>query len=173
MHLEKRFRKILPLIGFFLALWCNNSPALPDDAKQPISIESDHAERNEKQGVTIYQGAVLIRQGSIRIEADTVSIYNRGERVVRIVCQGNLARYEQQTQDSNKPMVAYARTIEYSVAKDAITLSSMASLEQDGAIISGERIQYDIKRDVVTAKGSNTGNRRIQVVIPPEALESE
>ncbi len=162
----------LVIVGYLmLALLSPACFGLTGDSTQPIHIESDRAERNEKQGVTIYQGSVIINQGSIRIEADIVSIYNKGDRVQRIVCQGNLARYEQRPSRSEAPMIAYAKTIEYSIAADAITLISMASLEHDGATITGDRIQYDLKNEVVKAKGDSTGRQRIQMVIPPEALE--
>lgn len=166
-----RLNKLLILLSLLATLWPSVSMGLAGDTKQPIHIESDRAERNERKGITIYQGSVIIRQGTIRIEADTVSIYDTGERVEKIVCQGDLARYEQQVGDSQAPVIAYAKTIEYSIAADTISLIRMASLEQEGATITGEQIHYDLKNEVVKAKGDQTGKQRIQMIIPPQALE--
>ena len=52
--------------------------ALPDDREKTISIESDSAERNEKTGLTVYQGNVIISQGSILIEADKITLHYQG-----------------------------------------------------------------------------------------------
>lgn len=163
--------KLLFAASLLIAFWSPLGFGLSGDTRQPIHIESDRAERNEKQNVIVYQGSVIIRQGSIRIESDTVSIYNKGERVDRIICLGDPARYEQRPDQSQAPIVAHAKTIEYSVSADSITLIGSARLEQEGATITGERIEYDLKNEVVKAKGDQTGQRRIQMVIPPEALK--
>ena len=42
---------------------------------QPITVESDRAERNERTGLTQYSGNVIISQGSLIIDANTVEIH--------------------------------------------------------------------------------------------------
>ncbi|TNE78277.1 MAG: lipopolysaccharide transport periplasmic protein LptA, partial [Gammaproteobacteria bacterium] len=87
------FRLLLMLL---LALPAPLSFALPSDASQPIKIESDRAERNDKKGTTVYEGSVVIRQGTIKIRADKVIVYTERNQVDRIVCIGKPAHYQQQ-----------------------------------------------------------------------------
>ena len=57
--------------------------ALPDDRDQPIHITADKALRDEKKGVTIYSGNVQMVQGSLELEADTLTIYPHLRRMLR------------------------------------------------------------------------------------------
>jgi lipopolysaccharide export system protein LptA len=46
-------------------------------------------------------------------------------------------------------------------------------LSRDGTIIKGDSIDYDIDKQTWKAKGDNQGQqKRIQLVIPPSALQS-
>ncbi|MDG1322270.1 MAG: LptA/OstA family protein, partial [Porticoccaceae bacterium] len=63
--------------------------ALSSDRAQPISISADYAERNELTGLTQYRGNVIIRQGSILIDAEEVTIHYEGDTVSRILCLGS------------------------------------------------------------------------------------
>ena len=159
---------------FLLAIlwgWPQLVLALPSDRQKPIVIESDRAQHNEQTGVTVYQGSVVITQATIRIMADKFSVNSLGNKVTKIVCTGKPAHYQQQPRPDAKLVTARANTIEYHLSKDAVTLLGAASLEQEGSTLKGERINYDLQAELVEATGSATGNRRIQMVIPPQTPE--
>ena len=141
--------------------------SLPEDREQPIHIESNQAERNEKAGTTVYEGKVIIRQGTILIRADKVTVFSSEAGVSKIICLGKPAHYQQLPKKDSSLVLASGNTIEYLPAYDKIQLMHNASLEQDGTVITGERIDYDVTAEVLKAKSDNTGNTRIQMVIPP------
>ena len=155
------------LLAFMLALPAPLAISLPSDANQPIKIESDRAERNDKKGTTVYEGSVIIRQGTIKIRADKVIVYTERGQVDRIVCIGKPAHYQQQPKPQDSLLLASADTIEYYLAADRIDLLKNASLKQNGTTITGEKINYDLKAEVVKASSSDTSKERIQMVIPP------
>ena len=70
-----RFDNPIPLF-FSLALACASSVAmaLPSDREQPIRVQADSAELDERQGVAVYRGSVVITQGTLKITGDTVTI---------------------------------------------------------------------------------------------------
>jgi len=138
-----------------------------NDVDQTIFIESDIAERNEKTGLTQYSGNVIIRQGSLIIDANTVDVYYKDNRVSRILCNGNPASYQQKT-SSEGQILARAGSIEYLPADKAINLKTDAALSKNGTLIKGDSINYDIASETWRAKGDNQSNqKRIQLVIPP------
>jgi len=140
---------------------------LIDDNNQAITIESDAAERNENTGLTQYSGNVIIRQGSLIVDADSVEVHYRDDRVNRILCFGNPASYQQKTQSGGQ-ILARAGTIEYFPANKIINLKTDASLSKNGTLIKGDSINYDIAAETWRAKGDNQSNqKRIQLVIPP------
>lgn len=161
---------VLAIAGTALALPCL---ALPDDRQQPISIESDYAERNEKTGRTVYRGNVVISQGSVLIEADEITLHVDNNKINRIECEGTPASYQQKPEIDGAIMIARANHIDYLPATNKLTLKQNAMLSRDGTIIKGDSIDYDINKQTWKAKGDNQGQqKRIQLVIPPSALQS-
>ena len=157
-----------------ILLLCSvSAQALPDDRQQPITIESDSAERNEQSGLTQYLGNVVIHQGSVLIDADRVTIHYKDNKVSRIVSLGSPASYQQQPQAEGGMVIARGEVIEYRLADDQINLKNNASLSLNGTLIKGEHITYDLKNETWTAKGGDRANqKRIQLVIPPSTQEN-
>jgi len=140
--------------------------ALPEDRNQPIEIEADEAMRDDARGLTVYEGNVVITQGTILIRADKVSIFGDGRQVKRVVGEGRPAHYEQVPEAGKPPVVARARTISYELGAEKIILTRDASLNQEEATLTGERIEYDLRQEIIRAQGGKD-NQRIRMVIPP------
>jgi lipopolysaccharide export system protein LptA len=144
--------------------------ALPDDRDQPIHISADKALRDEKQGFTIYSGNVQMEQGSMRLEADKLTIYHLTDDVERIVAEGRPAKMQQQPELDKAVVHAHADVIEFFRSEDRVHLQTNARIEQDGAVVSGDSIDYFIAEELVKADSDQAveGNR-VNVVIPPSA----
>jgi lipopolysaccharide export system protein LptA len=142
--------------------------ALPDDRDQPIHITADKALRDDKLGVTVYTGNVQMDQGSIRITADTLTIYHITEEADKIVAEGRPAKMQQQPELDEGPVHAHADVIEYFRDEERVHLQSNARVEQDGSVVAGDSIDYLIAEQLVKADSDQTleGNR-VQVIIPP------
>lgn len=141
--------------------------AMAENFKEPIIIESDLAERNEKTGLTQYKGNVVIQQGSMVIDANEVTIFYESDDVGRIVCKGKPASFQQSDQAGDR-VLARAETIEYKPGTELVNLKTNASLSHKGTQIKGDSINYDLRNESWKAKGDNQSTqKRIQLVIPP------
>ena len=169
-----RLVKTLPfLLGLGAALGSVNALALPTDRDQPIHIQSDDAQLDDKQGVAVYTGSVVITQGSMKITGNKVTVTRAANGDVDVfTAVGNLAYYEQKPA-VDKPIVqAYGVTIQYFASQDRIVLIDKAKVINDGNTSEGEKIVYDTVRQVVNA-GRATGTKitaprpRIDMVIQP------
>ncbi len=146
--------------------------ALPEDRDQPIRIEADEALRDEKQGFTRYRGNVRMDQGTLRIEADVVTIYHVEQDADKIVAQGKPARMQQQPEPEKGLIKAEAETIEYYKNEDRVQLLDSARIQQDGSTVTGDSIEYLIGMQRVRADSDrDRGDSRVQVVIPAQAIE--
>ena len=161
--------RLLPwLAGLFACMMAGPLLALPNDRHQAIEIESREAIREETKGLTIYTGDVTITQGSIKIQADQVTVHSVNNSVNHIVCTGRPASYQQRPKADSGLVVARGNTIQYNLDTDVILLMGNAALEQEEATLNGERIEYDLKQEVIRARGgTESGNERIRMVIPP------
>jgi len=158
---------------FAVLLLPSTLSAMPEDSNQSIVVESDSAERNEKTGLTHYSGNVVIRQGSMTIDANEVAVHYRDNRVDQIICRGNPASY-QQVGNNGMAVLARAETIEYLPLEKLVNLKKNASLSRNGTLIKGDSINYDLSNETWRAKGDNKSNqKRIQLVIPPPQQKSD
>lgn len=146
--------------------------ALPSDRNQPIRISSDTAELDEKQGVSVYRGRVRITQGSMLIRGDKVTVEADDDGIRKMIAVGQPARYEHKP-SANQPLVkAQGQVIQFLSDKNQVVILKGAKLEQDDNIFQGDRINYDIKKQLVKAHskgGTQTGStsQRVEIVIQP------
>lgn len=144
--------------------------ALPEDRKQPVEVTADSAERDERAGTTTYSGRVLIVQGTIRIEADTVVLKSNGSKLQHMQASGAPATFQQQPEPDKGLVTARGKRIDYNVAEEHVILLDDASMEQDGSTVNGDRIDYFVSKQLVKAGAApDQPQRRVRVVIPPEA----
>lgn len=159
------FAIALPLAVASLAAF-----ALPEDRHQPIHIQSDRATYDQRLGRTIYEGAVELTQGTLRILAEKLTVQtNRNNEVEWLEAEGAPAHFEQQPNIDEELLTARAKFVRYSAHDHHVLLLRDAWLEQSGATMSGNRIDYDMEREVVKAQGGTGSTQpRIQMVIPPQ-----
>ena len=170
-----RFVNPLPLlISLGLAAASSTSWALPSDRDQPIRVQADSAELDDKQGVAVYRGSVVITQGSLKITGDTVTLtQNQTGDLEVFTAVGKPAYYEQQPSADKQIVKAYGLTIQYYASKERIVLIDQAKVIQEGNTFEGEKIVYDTQRQIVNA-GRATGAQvstprpRIDMIIQPK-----
>ncbi|MBB3104689.1 lipopolysaccharide transport periplasmic protein LptA [Azomonas macrocytogenes] len=161
------------LIGLTALLASNCIMALPEDRKQPIRVQADSAELDDKQGVAVYRGSVVIIQGTMKITGDTVTVTQDSNGEVKVFTSvGKPAYYEQKPAPDKAIVKAYGLTIQYFADNNRIVLIDDARVEQDGNTFQSEKIVYDTQRQIVNAgraKDSKiTAPRpRIDMVIQP------
>lgn len=169
------------LAGLFVLCSAASAYALPDDWQQEMVILSDHAELDRKAGVVIYEGNVILTQGTLRIESERLLIIRTDSTLEKAVAEGTAkkpARYQQQINPGKPLTKAHGQRIDYFARQREVNIQGNAQLQQDGNLFSGERILYDMTKETVSASGGTStsgqtgGNgekQRIKVVIQPQA----
>ena len=142
--------------------------ALPDDSDQPIHITADKALRDELEGVTIYSGNVELVQGSMELEAEKLTIYHNSDTADEIIAEGHPAKMRQQPELDKGIVHAQARVITYFKNEERVHLQTDARIEQEGAVVDGDAIDYFIAKQLITAESDESKeDNRVEVVIPP------
>src|SRR5690554_7121561 len=75
--------------------------ALPEDRTARIELESDQYVYDHKNGLIIYTGSAELRQGSLQINADKITVYYRGDAnvVEKIEAHGSPAHLQQRSEE--------------------------------------------------------------------------
>ncbi len=144
--------------------------ALPADRDQPIQIQADWAELDERKGTATYGGDVRMTQGTMLVQAERLVIHTDGDKVVKIVADGKPAapaRYQQQPRADQPVIQASAQHITYVTADQRIELRGAAQLTQKNNQFKGALIEYSIARELVTANGTAAPGGRVSVTFDP------
>lgn len=152
--------------------------ALSTDSQQPIEIEADFAELDDQEGRTIYVGNVIVTQGSIKMTGDKLKVLFNEDRDLEHVHMEGRPAYFKQTPDGGKEDVeGEGLIIEYHAKKSLLHLIQKAKLTQGNRLFTGDRINYDSAKSVITGRGtpktpqqSDTPpkRKRVKVIIPPK-----
>jgi lipopolysaccharide export system protein LptA len=164
-HLSRVWQALL--LGLLMA---SNSAvfALPSDQTKPVTLEADQASFNERTGVTSYRGNVIITQGTIRIEADQLTVNLDDNRGIKdAIAQGSPARFQQQLDASKGLAKGQGQNVTYNAQTGIVTLKGNAFLSQNGATFRGDTLRYSMNQGDIEATGNS--KQRVQLVIPPSA----
>ena len=141
--------------------------ALESDLEQPIMIEADSLEIDDRAGTSLYRGNVDIRQGTIHITADSVKVTQKEGQPDHLLAKGKPVTFKQQTDQKGQWVEGKADTAEYHADSDTLYLSGQAELKQGADNFASDRIIYDRARAVVKAGASAQGKKRVRVSIQP------
>ncbi len=153
-------------------LLSNGAFALSTDSEQPIQIEADQASIDNIKGVAIYAGNVIVSQGSIRLNAETVTLnYTEKHEIEKIVAEGQPVRFKQRL-DSGDNIQAQANEMEYQAVKSMLHLRNEAELRKnkggiDTYISTAPRISYDTKRGIIKADQGKLKKGRVIMTFKP------
>ena len=192
-HLDRIYRGVLKLIliAASLGLLPAAVMAMTGDREQPIHIEADSVDIDDKKGISVYRGNVRMTQGSIVLTADTVTTYasfvtetkpgaegkKKERQLDKIIAEGKLANYRQllDSKDAvtgkNEELRARAERIDYFASEERVVLQRSAYLWKEGSEFSGNVIEYSGREETVKASKAQTGQERVQAVIQPRRKE--
>ena len=140
------YHTLLGLIGAYLLGLTPYVYALPSDKHQPIHISADAAQINEKTGTTTYTGNVLMKQGSMEIKAARIDLYREKDNVSRIVANGTPANFRQQAAEEKPVTDAFGEKLDYLIAKQTITITGNAKVQQEGDQFTGSKLVYKMDK---------------------------
>lgn len=156
--------------------------ALESDANQPISVLADSAEFTPDQGIAIYSGNVEIEQGSLKVEANKVTVYRKTDgEIEKILAEGKDTRVHlQQQPNPTDPVVhAYAMSIVYLAGIQQVELTRQAELENGKDRFSGERIRYHLQTKRIQAWGqdnkedASANDGRVKIILFPNNAKEQ
>lgn len=137
-------------------------------AGEAVYIEADHVEIDEKKKVSTYRGSVSFRRGERKLTAEEITVYGSLKAPSKVIASGLPARFVQPEDALHKAASAEAKVMEYFIREERMVMVGAAQFLQEKSLFSGERIIYDLKQDLVIAKGAPSGSERVKIVIYPD-----
>lgn len=154
-------------------VWAQSAPALrPDPASPsgdgrnaPVTVDADHLENLQKEGLVVFTGHVVATQNSSTQYADRIEVYldEKGKRIVRTVSTGNVRIV---TRDCR---TGTAKRAEYHDAEQRVVLIGNARVWRDDNVVTGERITIYLAEDRSVVEGGK--QERVKAVFYPRTQE--
>jgi len=160
-----RFACMALLIG--ASMLQNPAHARESDFSQPIDIDADRIEVDEKAGVQVWAGSVVLSQGTMRINAGRIAITLVNKQLSRVEGSGSPIKFQQEN-EAGELVTGEADSIDYDAVAKSLVLKGNATLEQPGQRLKSERILFDSTKQKISAEGGDKGRVSIRIQ-PPSA----
>jgi len=143
---------------------------LPEDRDQPIYLEADRAQLDQDTETSIYIGNVIITQGSMRLTADSATIYMQNGVFQRMEAEGAPATFRYQPAADKEEIHGVGLRANYDAINETLEVTGDASFKQGEDTFNGDFIEYDLRENLVKARSKAGG--RVKFTIQPETFDS-
>ena len=134
----KTVKFLLPLLLIALSFAVS---AKSVDSEKPIEVEADSLEVREQENISIYEGNVKLKQGSLEISSDRLVIhFNQARELELMEMTGAPARFRQ-LDDDDREMRGRALQINYTESSSLLELFEDAYYSHAGDTIEGSLIR--------------------------------
>jgi lipopolysaccharide export system protein LptA len=154
-------------------LWSGAARALESDKDQPIDLEADSVELDEGKELSVYSGNVVLKQGTLQVRADKVTVKHQGTKPVRVEAEGRPVRFQQLPDKATEPVRGEALTTVYEVNSSELVLKGNAVLSQGRDTFRSDRIVYDRVKAVIKGGAAAKGKERVRITVDPKGRKDK
>jgi lipopolysaccharide export system protein LptA len=169
------------IVGLLLALSLALTPAHAEraDREKPINIEADRVTIDDAKKVSVFEGNVVVTQGTLVIRANRMIVREDGQGFNHATAFGDLASFRQKRDGVDEYVEGYAERIEYDGRAERLQLFNRAHMKRGNDEVRGSYISYDqpteffrvVGAQEKTGGGSSPG--RVRAVIQPKSKDGK
>lgn len=145
------------------------------DREKPIHLESDRVTVDEAKQVAVFEGNVVLTQGTLAIRGDRMQVRQDDEGFRFGTAWGNLAYFRQKREGYDEYIEGWAERIEYDGRADKVQMFNRASMKRGADEVRGNYISYDAVTEFFQvigggAKAATADNPegRVRAVLQPK-----
>jgi lipopolysaccharide export system protein LptA len=142
------------------------------DRSKPVSLEADSVRVIDAQRTAIYEGRVVMTQGTMMMAADLIEV-QQDERGFSVgVATGKPVNFRQKLDGREEYAEGWAERVIYDARAETLELTGQARLKRGEDELRGNRIVYDAKTEFYQAQGGGNGVKgRVRAVILPKSTQ--
>jgi lipopolysaccharide export system protein LptA len=169
---------IVPKLVFVPLLMLLSLPVLAEkaDRDKPVHLEADNVTLDDIRKVSVFDGNVLLVQGTLMMHADRVEAKQNENGLENVSARGNPVSFRQKREGVDEYIEGFASQVEYDSVQSILRLIGDARLRKGGDEIRGSQITYDAKTEfykVVGQQGTTGTNSRVRVIIRPKPKDEQ
>jgi lipopolysaccharide export system protein LptA len=166
-----RTLKMAFLAALCTALLASPAHAEKGDRDKPVNLEADTVTLDDIRKVSVYEGNVILSQGTMLLRADRVQVTQNAEGLDKLVASGRPVSFRQKLDGRDEFIEGYASRIEYAGATSQLELIGDARLRRNGDELRGAQISYNANTEfykVIGQPDAQTPAGRVRAVIRPK-----
>jgi lipopolysaccharide export system protein LptA len=139
------------------------------DRDQPVHIEADSAHMDDLKRIAVYEGKVVLTQGTLWLSAERIEIHQDENGIKSGTATGNPVQFHQKVEGKDEWVEGQAAQVDYDAHSDLVTLIGGAHLKKGDEELRGEYITYNDRTELFQARGGMHGQKqgRVHAVILP------
>ncbi|KAB2325224.1 lipopolysaccharide transport periplasmic protein LptA [Betaproteobacteria bacterium SCN1] len=164
------------LFALCLGLIAGPASAEQADRSKPVNLEADTVTLDDIRKVSVYEGNVILTQGTILLRADRVQATQNDAGLDRVVATGRPVAFRQKLDGQDEFIEGFADRVEYSGATGQLELIGQARLRRGSDELRGAQISYNANTafyKVVGQPNAQTPAGRVRAVIKPKPRTDE
>lgn len=154
-----------------IALLAAPAHAEKGDRDKPVNLEADTVTLDDIRKVSVYQGNVVLSQGTLMLRADRLQVTQNADGLERVSATGRPVAFRQKLDDREEFIEGFADRIEYNGVTSQLELIGQARLRRGSDELRGAQISYNANTEfykVVGEPGAQTPSGRVRAVIRPK-----
>ena len=167
------------LCGIAAALPMQGALAEQADRTKPVNIEANSVDMDDIHKIGIYQGDVVLTQGTLVLHANKLEVHQNGDGFSTAVAYGNPVSFRQKQDGSDEYIEAYADRIDLDNQQNTVLLTGNAKLKKGADVLHANTMFYNTVTERFWAKnegkssGQNPGVNRVHTSIYPKKTPPE
>jgi lipopolysaccharide export system protein LptA len=146
------------------SVWAEKS-----DRDKPVNVEADSLRMDDAKKTALYEGHVVLTQGTLMITADRIEIRQDDRGFSSGDATGKPVYFRQKMDARDEYAEGWAEAIVYDARADKLKLTGHARLKRGEEELRGNLITYDGTTEFYQAQGSIGGTPgRVRAVIRPK-----
>ena len=159
------------LAGLCAALLALPAHAEKADRSKPLNLEADSVTLDDIKKISVYQGNVILSQGTLLLRADRVQVTQNADGLDKLHAAGRPAAFRQKIEGRDEFIEGFANRIEFDSVNGQLELIGQAQLRRGGDELRGAQISYNANTEfykVVGQPDAKTPSGRVRAVIRPK-----
>ena len=167
-------------LGLYMAMWAAllASPAHAEkaDREKPVNLEADTVTLDDIKKISVYQGNVIMSQGTLMLRADRVQVTQNASGLDKVSASGHPVAFRQKVDGRDEFIEGFADHIEYDSVSGQLELIGQAMLRRGSDELHGAQISYNANTEfykVIGQPDAKTPSGRVRAVIRPKARSEQ
>ncbi|MCL2830413.1 MAG: lipopolysaccharide transport periplasmic protein LptA [Betaproteobacteria bacterium] len=173
--MKKNLLRAILLLAPMLLPFSHTAHAERADRDKPIQLEADRVSVDDIKRVQVYEGHVVLSQGTLLIKADRIVVIQDADGFHKGVATGGpdgLSQFRQKRDDADDYMEGHAERIEHDMREEKTEFFKRAWIKNGQDEVEGSYISYDGLTEKYLVSSGLAADGRTPVSAPGERVSA-